>query len=102
MATGGDGSFWIIVLFLFALMGNWGGNGFGGNGGGGRMPYNDRYSYGNNNMNMGGRGNYAYDNGYSRMSSSDKMMNELQMMMDESTSARDKAIIQRALDELKK
>lgn len=34
----GDGSFWIIVLFLFALMGNWGGNGFG-NGGGGAMPY---------------------------------------------------------------
>lgn len=97
----GDGSFWIIVLFLFALMGNWGGNGFGGNGGG-AMPYNDRYSYGNNNMNMGGRGNYAYDDGYSRMSSSDKMMNELQMMMDESSSARDKAIIQRALDELKK
>lgn len=29
----GDGSFWIIVLFLFALMGN-GWNGFGGNGGG--------------------------------------------------------------------
>ena len=34
----GDGSFWIIVLFLFALMGNWGGSGFGGNGGG-AMPY---------------------------------------------------------------
>lgn len=34
----GDGSFWIIVLFLFALMGNWGGNGFG-NGNGGAMPY---------------------------------------------------------------
>lgn len=33
----GDGSFWIIVLFLFALMGNWGGNGFGN--GGGAMPY---------------------------------------------------------------
>ena len=30
---GGDGSFWIIVLFLFAFMGNWG-NGFGGNGNG--------------------------------------------------------------------
>lgn len=30
---GGDGSFWIIVLFLFALMGGWNGNsGFGGNG----------------------------------------------------------------------
>lgn len=29
----GDGSFWIIVLFLFALMGNWGNGGFGGNAG---------------------------------------------------------------------
>ena len=62
-----------------------------------------RYSYGNGNMNghMGGN-NYSYDNGYSRMSPTDKMMTELQMMMDESTSSRDKAIIQRALDELKK
>lgn len=34
----GDGSFWIIVLFLFALMGNGWGNGFG-NGGGGSTPY---------------------------------------------------------------
>ncbi len=33
----GDGSFWIIVLFLFALMGNGWGNGFGN--GGGAMPY---------------------------------------------------------------
>ena len=33
----GDGSFWIIVLFLFALMGNGWGNGFAGNGG--AMPY---------------------------------------------------------------
>ena len=35
----GDGSFWIIILFLFAMMGNgWGGfGGFGG--GGGAMPY---------------------------------------------------------------
>lgn len=32
----GDGSFWIIVLFLFAIMGNGWGNGFGG---GGSMPY---------------------------------------------------------------
>lgn len=31
----GDGSFWIIVLFLFAMMGGWNGNGFGGNNGGG-------------------------------------------------------------------
>lgn len=35
---GGDGSFWIIVLFLFAFMGNGWGNGWGGNGGG-AMPY---------------------------------------------------------------
>lgn len=28
---GGDGSFWIIILFLFAFMGNGWGNGFGGN-----------------------------------------------------------------------
>lgn len=33
----GDGSFWIIVLFLFALMGNGFGNAFGGNGG--AMPF---------------------------------------------------------------
>ena len=33
----GDGSFWIIVLFLFALMGNGWNNGFGGNNGG--VPY---------------------------------------------------------------
>lgn len=75
--------------------------GYWGVGYGGRMPYNDRYSYGNNGMNGGGN-SYGYDNGYSRMSSTDKMMHELQMMMDESTSSRDKAIIQRALDDLKK
>ena len=33
-----DGSFWIIVLFLFALMGNGLGNAFGG-GGGGAIPF---------------------------------------------------------------
>lgn len=38
----GDGSFWIIVLFLFALMGNGWGNGFsGGNGGGTPYVVND-------------------------------------------------------------
>ena len=30
----GDGSFWIIVLFLFAMMGGWNNGGFGGFGGG--------------------------------------------------------------------
>lgn len=37
LGWGGDGSFWIIILFLFAMMnGNWGGFG---NNGGGAMPY---------------------------------------------------------------
>ena len=31
---GNDGLFWIVILFLFAMMGGWG-NGFGGNNGGG-------------------------------------------------------------------
>lgn len=36
---GGDGSFWIIILFLFAMFGGWGnGWGLGGNAGG-MMPY---------------------------------------------------------------
>lgn len=36
----GDGSFWIVILFLFALMGGYGnGNGWGNNGGGGSMPW---------------------------------------------------------------
>lgn len=35
----GDGSWWIIVLFLFAAMNGGWGNGFGGGNGGGFMPY---------------------------------------------------------------
>lgn len=35
---GGDVSFWIIILFLFAMFGGWG-NGFGFGNGGGMMPY---------------------------------------------------------------
>lgn len=38
---GGDGSWWIIVLFIFAFFG-WGNNGWGNNGNGG--GYNDDYS----------------------------------------------------------
>lgn len=34
----GDGGIWIIVLFLFALMGGWNGNNGYGNGGGGTYP----------------------------------------------------------------
>ena len=31
---GNDGLFWIVILFLFAMMGGWNNGGFGGNGGG--------------------------------------------------------------------
>ena len=31
---GGNGAWWIIILFLFAICGGWSGNGFGGFGGG--------------------------------------------------------------------
>ena len=34
---GGDGAWWIIILFLFAFVG-WGGNGWGGGSGGGAQP----------------------------------------------------------------
>lgn len=37
---GNDGLFWIIILFLFAAMGNWGNGGFSGNGGGAVNYYN--------------------------------------------------------------
>ena len=33
-AFGNNGSFWIVILFLFAMMGGWGNNGWNGNGGG--------------------------------------------------------------------
>lgn len=37
---GGDGSFAMLILFLFAIMGGaWGNGGWGGNAGGGAMPY---------------------------------------------------------------
>lgn len=35
---GGDGAWWILILFMFAFLGNGWGNGFG-NGGGGGIPY---------------------------------------------------------------
>ena len=36
---GDGGFFWILILFLFAMMGGWGNNGWGGNNGGGFVPY---------------------------------------------------------------
>ena len=36
---GGDGAWWLLVLFLFAFNGNWGNGGWGGNGGYAGTPY---------------------------------------------------------------
>lgn len=36
---GGNGAWWIIILFLFAFCGGWNGNGFGGSGAGSQMNY---------------------------------------------------------------
>lgn len=36
---GNDGSFWLLILFLFAFSGNWGNNGWGGNGNNSGTPY---------------------------------------------------------------
>ena len=36
---GGDGAWWLLVLFLFAFNGNWGNNGWGGNGNGAGATY---------------------------------------------------------------
>lgn len=35
LGWGDNGSFWIVILFLFAMMGGWGNNGWGGNSGNG-------------------------------------------------------------------
>lgn len=91
----GDGSFWIIVLFLFALMGNGWGNGYN------RMNASHNY-YDNNyaSYNRGRNNGYGYDNGYSRHTATDQMINKLEMMMQDATS-KDKATIQRCIEELK-
>lgn len=41
---GGDGSWWLLVLFLFAMNGNGWGNGFGGGGAGGMYPFVTGYN----------------------------------------------------------
>ena len=61
--------------------------------------YDNSYNSYNN---RGGRNNgYGYDNGYSRHTATDQMINKLEMMMQDATS-KDKATIQRCIDELKR
>lgn len=67
---------------------------------------NPSYGYYDNSYNSynnrGARNNsYGYDNGYSRHTATDQMVNKLEMMMQDATS-KDKVTIQRCIDELKR
>lgn len=70
-----------------------------------RNGYNNSYNhynrYNNNSSYNRGYGNsYGYDNGYSRHTATDQMIDKLEMMMQDATS-KDKATIQRCIEELK-
>ena len=54
-------------------------------------------NYGSYNRN---RNNYGYDNGYSRHTATDQMINKLEMMMQDAA-PKDKTTIQRCIEELK-
>ena len=70
-----------------------------------RGGYNNLYNhynrYNNNSSYNRGYGNsYGYDNGYSRHTATDQMINKLEMMMQDANS-KDKATIQRCIEELR-
>ena len=70
-----------------------------------RSGYNNSYNhynrYNNNSSYNRGYGNsYGYDNGYSRHTAADQMINKLEMMMQDANS-KDKATIQRCIEELR-
>lgn len=75
---------------------------------GGYSNYRMNPSYGyydngyNSYNNRGGHNNsYGYDNGYSRHTATDQMINKLEMMLQDAAS-KDKATIQHCIDELKR
>lgn len=72
--------------------------------GNGYNRMNSSYNYYDNNnhgsYNRGRNNSYGYDNGYSRHTATDQMINKLEMMMQDATS-KDKATIQRCIEELK-
>ena len=71
--------------------------------GNGYNRMNASHNYYDNNYasyNRGRNNGYGYDNGYSRHTATDQMINKLEMMMQDATS-KDKATIQRCIEELK-
>ncbi len=69
--------------------------------GGYNNSYNHYNRYNNNSSYNRGYGNsYGYDNGYSRHTATDQMINKLEMMMQDANS-KDKATIQRCIEELR-
>ena len=62
-----------------------------------RNYYDNNYGSYNNRNRMN---SYGYDNGYSRHTATDQMIDKLEMMMQDATS-KDKATIQRCIEELK-
>lgn len=62
--------------------------------------YNHPMNYDYSNRGMSYRNDY-YDNGYSRHTATEKMINELEMMMKDAETSKEKNTIQRCIDELK-
>lgn len=68
----------------------------------GNMYPNNGHSMGMGSYNSYGSGrNIYYDNGYSRHTATDQMINKLEAMMQDASSSKDKNIIQHCIDELK-
>ena len=64
------------------------------------VPTHNYYDNNYASYNRGRNNGYGYDNGYSRHTATDQMIDKLEMMMQDATS-KDKATIQRCIEELK-
>ena len=69
------------------------------------VQHYDNYSSRSNNYNSYNNrndwNNTSYDSGYSRHTITEKMINKLEMMMQDATSAQDRSVIQQCIDKLK-
>ena len=86
---GGNGAWGIIILFLFALCGGWGGNGFGGFGGGSSYTRGSSYARGRR---------YSRD-GYSR-AAEDIKERMMDMLNSGDFTSSQRQSIQRMIDEM--